>query len=257
MVAGSAILLRAAGPSGPAAIAALAIAALSDAPAVALLDADPAALEPVAARLRQAGAAVAVRALPTDEGEIEAVLAELAAALGPPRILVNGLPPLPPSGPSTEVAAAELTAAFAATVGLPFAWARAAARRMIGSGGGAIVNLARLSGLGGWPGWAADAAAMAALINLTHTLAAEWTGSGVRVNVVVAGATPALAAALGPEEGARVARRIPLRRWPTDADLANAIAYLVDPGSSFVSGEVLRVDGGWDAWGRLNAVAAR
>jgi NAD(P)-dependent dehydrogenase (short-subunit alcohol dehydrogenase family) len=252
MVAGSAILLRAAGPTGPAAIA-----ALSDRPAVALLDADLEALTPAAARLTAAGADVAVRPLPADDAAIAALVAEIASTLGPPRVLVSGLPPLPPHGPSTDLASAGLAAAVADTVSLPFAWARAVYPRMTEAGGGVIVNVARLSGLGGWPGWAADAAAMAALINLTHTLAAEWTGSGVRVNTVVAGATPALAAALGPAEGTRVERRIPLRRWPTDEDVANAIAYLIDPGSSYVSGEVLRVDGGWEAWGRLNAVAAR
>ena len=186
---------------------------------------------------------------------IGSALDGLVATHGPLRVLVNCPGPALPSTPSADYAADDFQAALIDGVALPFLWAQAAGRRMLATGGGAIVNIVRLSGLGGWPGYAADGAAMAGLVNLTHTLATEWAEGGVRVNVIAMGflvdQAKAIAAGLGRAE-ADVVRRVPTGRLADASDIAEAIAYLVDPQSSFVNGEVLRVDGGWDAWGRLH-----
>ena len=94
--------------------------------------------------------------------------------------------------------------------------------------------------------------------NLTHTLATEWTRLGVRVNCLVPGVTREMVPDLlktpeAPDRDA-VLRRIPAGRLATDGELGKALIYLVRPEASFISGEILRVDGAWDVWGRYYAV---
>ncbi len=86
-------------------------------------------------------------------------------------------------------------------------------------------------------------AAKAGLVGLCRQLAAEWGPAGVRVNVVAPGA---LTSGMGPEGAvsARIVDRTALRRLGTPLEIARVIAFLLGPESSFVTGAVLRVDGG-------------
>jgi 3-oxoacyl-[acyl-carrier protein] reductase len=198
---------------------------------------------------------ITVRAPIGAADEIEAALDELVMAYGPLRVLVNCPPPAPSSMPTADFGVDDFRGALSAGLETPFIWARTAGGRMLADGGGTIVNIVRLSGLGGWPGYAADGAAMAGLINLTHTMATEWAERGVRVNAIAMGVTAdqakSIAVGIRASEGT-VVGRVPAGRLADVSDIGNAIAYLVDPQSSFVNGEVLRVDGGWDVWGRLH-----
>jgi NAD(P)-dependent dehydrogenase (short-subunit alcohol dehydrogenase family) len=245
-----AILFRAGSETGGALADALARAGY----ALALVDPDPAVAAALAARL--AGARTLALAAPPAGSDVEALVADIAHDLGEPSLLVT-CPPDPLVTESTHLGEASLQDSMNEILIRPFAWCRAAGRRMLAQGEGGIVNVVRLSGLGGWPGWLGDSAAMAAMINLTHTLAAEWTAGGVRTSALVGGITPAGAAAI--ERGAALAGqqavidRIPLGRLAAVEDLVAGLNYLIDAGSSYVSGEVLRIDGGWDAWGRLHA----
>lgn len=185
---------------------------------------------------------------------------EHLATLARVDILVT-CPPAGPVAPSAELDETALRAYLDTALVETALWCLTAGRRMLASGSGVIVNVTGLSGLGGWPGWLASSAAFGALHSLTHTLAAEWARSGVRVNALVPGATDGVAARLAEPPLARppeaVVERVPARRLATADDLAAALLYLVDPAASYVSGEILRVDGGWDAWGRLYPAAAR
>ncbi|HTM22491.1 MAG TPA: SDR family oxidoreductase [Kofleriaceae bacterium] len=123
--------------------------------------------------------------------------------------------------------------------------------------GGAIVNIASVSGVRPSPGTAAYGAAKAGLINLTQTLAVEWAPR-VRVNAVVAGPIRTEQAELhyGDEAGiARVAATIPAGRMGTPADIGGLCLFLASPLAAWVSGAALVAHGGGE-WPAFLAAAA-
>lgn len=119
---------------------------------------------------------------------------------------------------------------------------------MIGSGGGAIVNISSLSGIKGQATQAAYAASKGGVIALTKTAAAEYATHGIRVNSVAPGGieTPGMAAYLDarPEIRTSTERLHALRRFGRPEEIADAVVYLCSDRSSFVTGEVLCVEGG-------------
>lgn len=124
--------------------------------------------------------------------------------------------------------------------------------------GGAIVNIASVSGVRPSPGTAAYGAAKAGLINLTQSLAVEWAPK-VRVNAVVAGPIRTEQAAMhyGSEAGiAAVDATIPLGRMGTPDDVASACLYLASPLAAWVSGTALVVHGGGERPVFLDAAKA-
>ena len=129
---------------------------------------------------------------------------------------------------------------------------QAAARRMIGAGGGSIVNIASVGGMGGWPMRAAYGAAKAGVINLTEVLATEWGHAGIRVNAVSPGVTRTEMMTDAIEQGvaseAKYVARIPLGRMARPDEIASVIAFLVSDRASGITGVNVRVDGGWVAW---------
>lgn len=118
--------------------------------------------------------------------------------------------------------------------------------------GGAIVNIASVSGMRPSPGSSAYGAAKAGLLNLTHTLAIEWAPK-VRVNAVTVGmvATADSLEHYGGEEGlARVAATVPMARFGAPADVADAVLFLASPLASYATGANLLLHGGgeWPAF---------
>ncbi|HEY7031271.1 MAG TPA: SDR family oxidoreductase [Thermomicrobiales bacterium] len=137
------------------------------------------------------------------------------------------------------------------TVGVTFAGAQAAGRFMLSQGRGSMVLLTSVDGFLASGGRVTACCGAAGVIMLAKTLACEWAGNGVRVNAVAS--TRWLAPPRGSEEVEITAvgispSRIPLGRPPRPTELAEAVVYLAGPQSSFVTGEVLRVDGGWTGY---------
>jgi NAD(P)-dependent dehydrogenase (short-subunit alcohol dehydrogenase family) len=116
--------------------------------------------------------------------------------------------------------------------------------------GGAIVNLATGAAIRAVPGYAAYGASKAALIYLTRVLALECAPRKIRVNVVSPGSvdTPLHATFLSPKEVADLPRSVaewtPLGRMAKPEEIASAIAYLVSPEASYITGINFSVDGG-------------
>jgi NAD(P)-dependent dehydrogenase (short-subunit alcohol dehydrogenase family) len=114
------------------------------------------------------------------------------------------------------------------------------------SGDGRVVVLSSAAAETGLPGQVAYAAAKAGLVGMARTLAAEWGPHGVRCNVVMPGliATPKVLAL--PEALRRsIAEALPLGRIGQPAELAATIAFLLSPAAAYITGTVIRVDGGY------------
>ena len=132
----------------------------------------------------------------------------------------------------------------------PFLMARSFGRSMLARRSGSIVNIASIAGLAGVAERSAYNASKHGLIGLTRTLAAEWGPRGVRTNAVCPGWVKtdmdAVDQASGHYSDADITSRIPLGRFASPDDVANAVAFLADPKqSAFVNGAALTVDGGW------------
>ncbi len=147
----------------------------------------------------------------------------------------------------------------------PFLLCQAFGRRMLARRSGSIVNIASVAGLAGVADRSAYNTSKHGLIGLTRTLAVEWGGRGVRVNAVCPGwvKTPMDDASQG--EGAYgdadITDHVPLGRFASPDDVAQAVAFLADTSrSGFVNGTALSVDGGWYAdgsWQSLRLDARR
>ncbi len=133
----------------------------------------------------------------------------------------------------------------------PFMLARAAAADMLARGSaGSIVNIASILGMVGVgrPPQAAYAASKGGLINLTRDLSAQWSPSGVRVNVIAPGffASQMTEQLFADESGYKwVARHTAMLRHGHAHELDGALLFLASDASSYVTGAVLPVDGGW------------
>jgi 3-oxoacyl-[acyl-carrier protein] reductase len=122
---------------------------------------------------------------------------------------------------------------------------RAVARPMMKQRGGAIVNLTSVVGEMGNAGQAAYAATKAGLIGLTKSVARELASRHVRVNAVAPGYVDTdMTHALPEAARAKLLELIPLSRMGTAQDVAEAVAFLASEQASYVTGEVLRVNGG-------------
>ncbi|GAA2093727.1 SDR family oxidoreductase [Streptomyces albiaxialis] len=131
-----------------------------------------------------------------------------------------------------------------------FSLVRAVAPGMAERGGGSVVSFASMRAFQVEPGQGVYAASKAGLVQLLRTAAAEWGPRGVRFNAVAPGVvrTPLTdQIAADPDWYDAYAQASALKRWARADEIAGAVVYLLSDASTFVTGSVLTVDGGWTA----------
>jgi NAD(P)-dependent dehydrogenase (short-subunit alcohol dehydrogenase family) len=114
-------------------------------------------------------------------------------------------------------------------------------------GRGSVINVASVAGMSATPGLMPYGASKAAVISVTKTLAVEWAPSGIRVNALCPGWTATDLNELlrsAPDGGQSVIASVPMGRWGRPEEMAGPAVFLASDASSFMTGQVLVVDGG-------------
>ncbi len=126
-----------------------------------------------------------------------------------------------------------------------FLCCRAVARQMMKQRSGRIVNIASVAGVVGNPGQANYSAAKGGLIALTKTVAREVASRNITVNAVAPGFIDTEMTRKLPENVKQdILKQVPLGCWGTPEDVANVVAFLVSEDARYITGQVLRIDGG-------------
>jgi gluconate 5-dehydrogenase len=207
----------------------------------------------VAERLSAAGGqAIGMRCDVRNREDIAAVIDRAQAETGRIDILVNN------SGttwgaPATEVPVEGWQKVIDVNLTGTFLFAQAVGRVMIGAGtGGSIINISSIAGSLGMKPEVIDAvpynASKGALDTMTMDLAVKWARHGIRVNAIAPGWFPSdMASHVLDHSGPLILDRVPMGRFGGPDELKGAALFLASPASSYVTGQILVVDGGYSA----------
>jgi NAD(P)-dependent dehydrogenase (short-subunit alcohol dehydrogenase family) len=205
--------------------------------------------------------AEAARGDVASEAFVAALAARVARDHGALEVLVNNAG-ISLIAPAEETTAEQWQRVMAVNLFGPFLLCRYLGAGMLARRAGSIINVASVAGLTGISHRSAYNASKHGLVGLTRTLAAEWGGRGVRVNAVcpawIKTGMDVADQGSGAYSDRDIVDRVPLGRFATPGDVAEAIAFLADGArSGFVNGACLTVDGGWTADGSWQSLRVR
>lgn len=191
--------------------------------------------------------AVIIPADVTDEEAVNAAVDEAISRLGHLDIVVNNAGGNNFTRPVLDMRPSGWHKIMRLNVDSTLYVCRAAGRHLTERGTGSVINVASVAGLGGAPGLSHYGAAKAAVVSLTKSLAVEWAAQGVRVNALCPGwtATDLNRYLWESEDGGQVIiAGVPMGRWGRVEEMAGPAVFLASDASSFMTGQVLVVDGG-------------
>lgn len=217
---------------------------------VGVLDVDSSRSVAVTTAIEQAGgSAISLVADVAQESEVERAIADVVGAFGSLHILVNSAGVWSAEdGPVTELPRDVWERTLAVNLTGTYLCCRHGIRVILDSGGGSVVNVASPVALRPEPVYDAYTASKGGVISLTKSIAQHFAGQEVRANVLLPGAiaTAMTRNAFAVEQyRAGAVKHTPLGRIGTSDEVADAALYLASSSSSFVTGAVLAVDGGW------------
>ena len=219
---------------------------LADAGAqVALVDVNPQLLEQASSTLSEAGGKVRTSICDvSDSSQVDRTIQEILGSWGRIDILVNNAG-ITRDNLLLRMKDEDWDAVLNVNLRGAFLFCRAVARPMLKAHFGRIINIASISGIVGNPGQVNYSASKAGLIALTKTLARELGSRNITVNAVAPGfIATEMSAKLGPELIEGIKQRTPLGRLGDPQDVADAVLFLCSEAASFITGQVLTVDGG-------------
>lgn len=218
---------------------------------VALLDRDEATLAQTAEALCEKPDAFAVLCDVSDSLQVQASIARVVTHFGRIDVLVNNAG-VAIFKPAQDVTFEDWSWVMATNLNGPFLCTQACVPVMLETaGGGSVVNIASISGVRASTLRIAYGTSKAALMHLTKQQAVEYGNLGIRVNCVAPGPVETAMAAQVHSADIRTSYRdaIPLARYGTIHEIADAVAFLSSDAASFINGQILAVDGGFDAAG--------
>lgn len=223
---------------------------LADGYAAALLDIDAPTLAAAAETLQPRDRVLAIECDVAEPAMVQAAVDRVAARFGRIDALVNNAG-IAVFKPLLETTYDEWARVIAVNLTGPFLCTQACAPVMLRNGGGAVVNIGSISGLRASTLRVAYGTSKAGLAHLTKQQAAELGELGIRVNAVAPGPVDTAMAKQvhTPDIRADYHDAIPLNRYGTEEEIAAAVAFLCSEAASYVNGQTLAVDGGFDAAG--------
>jgi NAD(P)-dependent dehydrogenase (short-subunit alcohol dehydrogenase family) len=220
---------------------------------VALLDRDATTLAQTADALRERPEAFASLCDVSDPQQVQASIARVVERFGRIDALINNAG-VAIFKPAQEVTFEDWSWVMATNLNGPFLCTQVCAPVMLKNAEaskGCVVNIASISGLRASTLRIAYGTSKAALMHLTKQQAVEYGNLGIRVNCVAPGPVETAMAAQVHSADIRTSYRdaIPLARYGTTREIAEAVAFLCSDAASFINGQILAVDGGFDAAG--------
>ncbi|WP_428247340.1 glucose 1-dehydrogenase [Ferrovibrio sp.] len=219
--------------------------------AVAVADLNLAAAERVASEIKAAGGkAIAVAVDVSQAGPMQAMVATTVKAFGGLDIVINNAGMPQRNAPLLNTDEATFDKIFAVNVKSIYLSAMHAVPEMRKRGRGVFINIASTAGVRPRPGLVWYNGSKGAVITITRAMAVELAPEQIRVNALnpVAGLTPMLKEFMGGEETeemkAKFVSTIPIGRFSTPRDIANAALYLASDEADFITGVCMEVDGG-------------
>lgn len=194
------------------------------------------------------GEAIAVKCDISQKSDVDNLIKETLNAFKKIDILVNNAG-IFPFKPFLEMSEQDFMKVINVNLKGYFLCSQAAAKEMAKQKSGSIVNISSIAALKGFAGLSHYCASKGGIMAMTRVLALELAPMGIRINDIDPGAieTPGATGGADKKGDEKMVAQVPLKRWGKPEEISNAVLFLASEESSYMTGSVIVVDGGWTA----------